>query len=1061
MQKLRTLFTARVCAALFLAGLPLGYVAWAPPRAAGDPAPARKAEPHHDHAAPGAEAAAPVPAEYDAKVVADLIAAAGAQGDTQRGVQVFRDAKFACMSCHQVGEHGGTVGPALTDVGKRLKPEEIVEAVLWPRRQVKPEFTAWTFLLTSGQTRQGYKRGETKDVIEIFDATTQRTESLPRNQIEEQHEAGTLMPEGLASALSDAQRRDLLRFLMELGKTPGLEKQVRPIEMPAAFTYDRAPLDRAAWPLWQHPVNADRLYDFYLKEALFFRSEPNHPHLLPGFPGLDGGTFGHWGRGQDEDLWRDGRWSESDLGTVLAGVLRGPGRLVVPKGVCVRLGENGELACCFNPETLTYDAVWKGGFVTISPVRHGFMEGPRLAGTLLPNPPGEKPGQPFVYHGFYRYGPRVVFAYRLGDVEMLDAPWVKDGAFERVVAPAATHPLRAALQGGKSQWPQELKTVGDLGPNRPYTIDTIRMPFDNPWKAPLFVGDHDFLPDGSALVAMMNGDVWRVTGLDDKLHDVRWRRFATGLHLPLGVVVANGQPYVLGRDQITRLHDLNGDGEADYYECFSNKMVTSPAGHDYICGLARDGQGRFYTASGNQGLIRISADGQGVEVLATGFRNPDGIALLPDGAVTLPCSEGEWTPASMICLIKPQSGAAPHFGYNGPIDGKPPALPMVYLPRGLDNSSGGQAVVSDPRFGPLAGQIVHLSFGHSCYYLVLRDEVDGQPQGAVVPMPGGEFLSGVHRGKMNPRDGQLYVSGLKGWVNFSPDDGCFHRVRHTGARVQLPRSVHAHENGVLLSFVEPVDRSQVARRENHFAQVWNYRYSPGYGSPEMAPSHPGVVGHEALDIASVHVVDDRTLFVEMPELQPVSQLHLVVQIESGRPQELFVTVHRLDKPFTKFSGYQPRNKIIAAHPQAVDMALLGKSIPNPWRYPSGPRVDTTLELAAGKNLTFSTRTLRAKAGQHTQLTFTNPDVVPHNWVLVRPGSLAKVGDLANKLIADPEAVLRQYVPKTDDVLLYTDVTPPQQSSTIYFKAPEAKGVYPYLCTFPGHWMVMNGELIVE
>ena len=129
--------------------------------------------------------------------------------------------------------------------------------------------------------------------------------------------------------------------------------------------------------------------------------------------------------------------------------------------------------------------------------------------------------------------------------------------------------------------------------------------------------------------------MWRVSGLDEDLKNVRWRRFAAGLHQPLGLVVAEGQVYVLGRDQITRLHDLNGDGEADFYECFSNKLLTSPAGHDFICGLARDLKGRFYTASGKQGLLRISADGKQTEVLATGFRNPDGVALQPDGAVTV------------------------------------------------------------------------------------------------------------------------------------------------------------------------------------------------------------------------------------------------------------------------------------------------------------------------------------------------------------------------------------------------------------------------------------------
>ncbi len=64
----------------------------------------------------------------------------------------------------------------------------------------------------------------------------------------------------------------------------------------------------------------------------------------------------------------------------------------------------------------------------------------------------------------------------------------------------------------------------------------------------------------------------------------------------------------------------------------------------------------------------------------------------------------------------------------------------------------------------------------------------------------------------------------------------------------------------------------------------------------------------------------------------------------------------------------------------------------------------------------------------------NPDVVPHNWVLLKPGTLETVGGLANKLVGDPDAYLNQYVPQTDDVLAYTDIVEPQQSMTIYFRA---------------------------
>jgi azurin len=87
--------------------------------------------------------------------------------------------------------------------------------------------------------------------------------------------------------------------------------------------------------------------------------------------------------------------------------------------------------------------------------------------------------------------------------------------------------------------------------------------------------------------------------------------------------------------------------------------------------------------------------------------------------------------------------------------------------------------------------------------------------------------------------------------------------------------------------------------------------------------------------------------------------------------------------------------------------------------------------------------------------------VPHNWVLCAPGTLQAVGELANKLVADPEAFARQYVPQSGDIVAYTDLVEPGGRATITFKIPDAPGRYPYLCTFPGHWMVMNGVLVVN
>src|SRR5262249_55884575 len=154
-----------------------------------------------------------------------------------------------------------------------------------------------------------------------------------------------------------------------------------------------------------------------------------------------------------------------------------------------------------------------------------------------------------------------------------------------------------------------------------------------------------------------------------------------------------------------------------------------------------------------------------------------------------------------------------------------------------------------------------------------------------------------------------------------------------------------------------------------------------------------------LAITSAHVLDNgRTLFLEVPEIQPVNQLHLHLRVDSGPAQDLFLTVHKLRPPFSDFPGYRPVAKQVGPHPILADLALATKTVPNRWRKPLPDARAITLE--ASTNLTFATREFRVRAGEPLRLTFSNPDAVPHNWVLLKPGSLERVGQLTNKLIAD-------------------------------------------------------------
>ena len=82
------------------------------------------------------EAKSPAIPPYSADLVKEILADAKARGNARRGAEVFRLPTLACLSCHQVGGQGGTVGPDLSSVGKCLPPHDIVESVLWPKRLV-------------------------------------------------------------------------------------------------------------------------------------------------------------------------------------------------------------------------------------------------------------------------------------------------------------------------------------------------------------------------------------------------------------------------------------------------------------------------------------------------------------------------------------------------------------------------------------------------------------------------------------------------------------------------------------------------------------------------------------------------------------------------------------------------------------------------------------------------------------------------------------------------------------------------------------------------------------
>ncbi len=122
---------------------------------------------------------------------------------------------------------------------------------------------------------------------------------------------------------------------------------------------------------------------------------------------------------------------------------------------------------------------------------------------------------------------------------------------------------------------------------------------------------------------------------------------------------------------------------------------------------------------------------------------------------------------------------------------------------------------------------------------------------------------------------------------------------------------------------------------------------------------------------------------------------------------------------------------------------------------------TVIRISALPNeMKYDIKEFTVEAGKPVVIIFKNPDFMQHNLVIAKPGSLKIVGQAADKLAPDPKAADLNYVPDIPEILFHTPLVDPQATRELEFTAPVQPGDYPYVCTFPGHWSIMNGVMKV-
>ena len=470
--------------------------------------------------------------------------------------------------------------------------------------------------------------------------------------------------------------------------------------------------------------------------------------------------------------------------------------------------------------------------------------------------------------------------------------------------------LIAYTKGGPARYPQKLSTMVTKGEQEgSFQVDILNPPYDSPWKNQLRLSGIDFLKDSNkGVVCSTDGDVWLIEGFTSDSGTLSWQRIASGLFQPLGIKVINEEIFITCRDQIVKLHDLNGDKETDFYESFNNDQQVTDHFHEFAMGLQADKEGNLYYAKSARHarealvpqhgtLLKVSKDGLKTDIIATGFRAANGVCLNPDGTFIVTDQEGHWNPMNRINWVEKGGFYGNMFGYDPPSDSSNAGMeqPLVWVERERDQSPSELLWVESEKWGPLNGKLLNFSYGYGKVFVVPHEKINDQVQGGIFELPIPRFSTGVMRGRFNPSDGQLYVCGLSAWGSTQPQLGGLYRVRYTGEKSIIPVGLNAMENAMKITFTEKLDRASALNVSNYKINTWDLERSREYGSKHY--------NEQTLKVTKAELSEDgKSVILTIPEITSTWVMEIIYQLSdsNGSKVEGVIqnTIHQLGNDTT-------------------------------------------------------------------------------------------------------------------------------------------------------------------
>ncbi|HRH95621.1 MAG TPA: cytochrome c [Prosthecobacter sp.] len=452
----------------------------------------------------------------------------------------------------------------------------------------------------------------------------------------------------------------------------------------------------------------------------------------------------------------------------------------------------------------------------------------------------------------------------------------------------------------KADWNNIESTHATLGTSKSgYAIDEIPLPLENPWKRNVRLADVAFLNDqGDAAGVTFDGDVWLISGLKGDLEKVTWKRFASGLHEPMSIVVresARGESpqtpdrertrelLVFDRNGIWKLVDTNSDKECDRYEMFCNLFAQTAETREFPNSMKLGPKGELYISKGGQEgttigkhngtVIKVAADGKSFEVIGYGLRQPFIGVNEKTGLVTASDQQGNYVPSTPLHIISDH-----HFYGHLPTIAQKEAYPetitepLTWLPHPVNPSGVTQTWLLDAKMGPVNDELIHIGYNRPELFRVLMNTRFARPQAAVTSFSR-NFDFPTLNAKVNPADGQLYVTGFQVWGTVVKKLSGLARVRYTGGERVLLKEVTPTDKGLLLRFNAKLDATLATNPDSYNAERWNYRRTPDYGSPHLKLD--GSTGQEWMTASSAYLSQDgQSVLVGFPDMKVVNQMRI-------------------------------------------------------------------------------------------------------------------------------------------------------------------------------------------